>query len=364
MEKVFEAHIHHLVDMPLCRTADIFKREFDRTSTEGGCFLSIPHGESGEPCDFKPMQNLKMLALKEIFGESFYAFAGLIHPLDYSDKRAVRESFLNQVREFMSVGFDGIKMLEGYPSLLKARNIPIDHSVYDGFYGFMEENGYPITIHIANPRKNWDKTKITPQLVAEGRVYDESFPTKDEITSQLFRVLEKFPRLKIATAHFGFLMGEKENAERFLGDYPNTSFDITPGGEQYAIMLAEWDYWSRFIERYQDRIYYGTDFYAFKDDNLASWERCFLRRPTLVRNFFETDGEFDYVGTSMRGVKLKRELRDKIYRENARRVLGLRRPIDKAYALKEAEYFLKNVSGESEYAKEDAELILKLFSQK
>lgn len=340
MEKVFEAHIHHLYDIPLEKAIEILEKEFAETGVEGGCFLSVPHHEENGKVTCDHLQNLKMLYLKRAFGENFYAFAALVHPDDYSDKAAVKKEFLRQVEEYFAVGFDGIKMLEGYPSLLKARGIPLDDEIYDDFYAFMERNGYPITIHLANPAESWDINKASPQLVQAGRVYDESYPTKDEISAQLFRVLEKFPKLHIAAAHFGFFMGEKENAERFLGEYENTTFDITPGGEQYFRMLEDWAYWKDFLVRYQDRIFYGTDFYAFSDANEAGWRTAFWRRPRFVRQFFETDTEHDYVGKPFRGVKIDEELRKKIYWENGRKRLGAPKPIDEGYMRREAERLL------------------------
>ena len=340
MEKVFEGHIHHLRDIPLPKAIEIYKKEFAEAGVAGGCFLSVPHHESAGENDFDSLQNLKILCLKRAFGKNFYAFAALEHPQDYSDKQAVKKNFLRQVEKYFSVGFDGIKMLEGYPSLLKERKIPLDDEIYDDFYAFMEKNGYPITIHIANPRESWDITKASKELIQAGRVYDETYPTKDEITAQLFRVLEKYPKLKIAVAHFGFFIGEKENAERFLGEFENTTFDITPGGEQYFKMLEDWPYWKDFIKRYQDRIFYGTDFYAFQDDNEEGWRTAFMRRPRLVRQFFETDTEHEYVGKPFRGVKLDEKLRTKIYWDNGLRRVGEPKPIDEEYIKSEAKRLL------------------------
>ena len=359
MEKVFEAHIHHLLKVPLKSAVGILKKEFEQTGTEGGCFLSVPH-EAGPDgiVHTEHLQNLKMLFFKRIFGEDHYAFAALMHPLDYTDKDAVKKDFLRQVEEYFSVGFDGIKMLEGYPSLLKARKIPLDDEIFDEFYAFMEKNGYPITIHFANPAENWDKEKASVHAIRAGRVYDETYPTKNEISAQVFRVLDKFPRLRLAAAHFGFFTGEKENAERFLGDYENTFFDITPGGEQFFQMLEDWDYWHDFIVRYRDRLFYGSDFYAFSDADEQKWQTLFQRRPRFLRQFFETDTEHDYVGTPFHGVALEKPLRDRIYRENAKHFLYPRTPVDEAYLLREAERLVHVPDKESPFADEDLTFIL------
>ena len=93
MEKVFEAHIHHLRDIPLPKAIEIYKKEFAEAGVEGGCFLSVPHHESGGETDTDALQNLKMLYLKRAFGKNFYAFAALVHPKTYTDKQAVKRSF-------------------------------------------------------------------------------------------------------------------------------------------------------------------------------------------------------------------------------------------------------------------------------
>ena len=359
MEKVFEAHIHHLLKVPLKRAVEILKKEFEQTGTEGGCFLSVPH-EAGPDgiVHTEHLQNLKMLFFKHVFGEDHYAFAGLMHPSDYTDREAVKKDFLRQAEEYFSVGFDGIKMLEGYPSLLKARGFGLDDEIFDDFYAFMEKNGYPITIHFANPAENWDREKASIHAIRAGRVYDETYPTKDEITAEVFRVLDKFPKLRLAAAHFGFFMGEKENAERFLGAYPNTYFDITPGGEQFFKMLEDWEYWHDFLLRYRNRIFYGTDFYAFSDADEETWKTLFLRRPRLIRQFFETDTEHDYMGKPFCGVALEKELRDLIYRENAKQFLNTRTHVDETYLLREAKRLVPLPDKESPFADEDLAFIL------
>ena len=358
MEKVFDAHIHHTFDIPMEKAVEIFKKEFAETGVEGGIFLSVPHHEKGGVIDYECLQNVKMLYLKREFSPNFYAYAALVHPMEYLDKKSIKKEFLRQVKEYFSVGYDGIKMLEGYPSLLKVRGIPLDDEIYDDFYAFMQENGYPITIHIANPAVSWDITKASKELIQAGRVYDSSYPSKEEITAQIFRVMKKYPKLRLTLAHFGFLIGEKENAERFLGDYENTCLDITPGGEQYFRMLQDWDIWLAFIEKYQDKLLYGTDFYAFPNDDEAVWRTCFTRRPNFVRQFIETDDQHLYIDKPFQGVKLEEKLRSKIYRDNAKHIFSAPKKIDEAYLYKETEKFLSFPNKIKKYADEDIRFML------
>lgn len=359
-EKVFDAHIHYLFDIPLPKTIDIFEREFAETETKKGCFLSIPHEttEGNKSIYYDDMQNIKALVLKRAFAPDFYAFAGLVHPQDYSDEKAVANSFARQVEKFAMVGYDGMKMLEGYPSLLKLRKIPLDSPIYDKYYSFMEESGMPIIMHIANPAENWDITKASKHAIESGRVYDGSYPTKDEITAQTFNILKKHPKLKLALAHCGFLTYNKSEMEYFMGEYENTIVDITPGGEQLMRMGRDWDYWSKFFEKYQDRIIYGSDYYAFPDEDEEEWRTCFMRRPRFLRQFFETNEEHLYIDTPFKGIKLDPKLRKKIYWDNSMEIFGEPKKISASYIRQEAEKLIGR-EHHSKYAEEDLKYILK-----
>ena len=355
MEKVFDLHIHYTFELPLKETITIFKEEFAATGTEKYCFLSLPHEVEDDLVVYDELQNIKGLYLKQVFSPNAYAFAGLVHPNEHANIKAIAQNFLQQAKEYLANGYDGIKMLEGYPSLLKAWQLPLDSPVYDSFYGFMEEKGYPILMHLANPKENWDIETASVDAIQAGRVYNASFPTKREITAQIFRVLEKFPKLKLILAHFGFMSYDLSEAERFLS-FPNTLFDITPGGEQLINMQKEWKTWLPFWEKYQNRILYGTDFYAFpKDEN---WEIAFRRRPDFVRQFLETDKQHQYLDEAFYGIDLNKKIRDKIYRENFIALLGAPKPINNDYLLYIAHELLTIPNKKSKYANDDLQYLI------
>lgn len=355
MKKVFEMHCHcHLFDISIGEKAEIFKEEFAVTGAEKACFLSIPqeYDDKGGKF-FDGLQNIKVAFLKRYFSPNGYAYAGLVHPEDYSDEEAVAEDFLRQVTEYYDAGFDGIKMLEGYPTFIKYTRQGLDSPIYDKFYAFCEKKGFPITAHIANPDENWDIKKASKYAIEQGRVYDETYPRKEDITRQTFSVLQRFPELKLAVAHFGFFSEHYDDAERFMS-YKNTYIDITPGDEQLRNMLGEWDKWHAFWLKYQDRIFYGTDFYAFpKDENQRT---CFTRRPWFLREFLETNTEHKYLDNSFKGVKIEESVLDKIYMQNALKLLGNPKKTNNDYFVAEA----KRLSSQnlSDLEKKDLKYIL------
>ena len=99
-----------------------------------------------------------------------------------------------------------------------------------------------------------------------------------------------------------------------------------------------WNEWHQFFIDYQDRIIYGSDYYAFPRNE--DWEVCFNRRPKFIRQFFETDTEHKYIEDTFKGILLEEDIRTKIYSTNALRDLGEAKKIDYAYMKAEAERLL------------------------
>lgn len=365
MKKVFDAHVHHLFEMPIEEAIRIFKLEFPVTKTEKQAFMSLPNNVSPEKEFYlDQMQNMRMLFLKYSFSPNAYAFSGLEHPLNVAemDDEYLSKEYLRQAEEYASVGYDGMKMLEGYPSMRKAMKRQLCDKVYDRYYSFLEENGIPIIMHVANPETFWNVEDIDEYSKKMGRGCDKSYPTKAQLHEEVDGIMKKHPKLRLALAHFGFMSYDIEQAKRWLDEYEHTMFDLTPGGEQLLKMGNEWDKWSKFFEEYQDRIIYGTDYYAFPQDE--KWEENFLRRPKFLREFFETDTEHSYNGRPFRGIKLDENILQKIYWDNAMKWFGEPKKIDFAYMQKKVEELLGKPNKRAKFANEDLRYILKSINEK
>lgn len=358
-QRHFEAHIHHLNEMPIEEAIHIFKMEFPVLKAERQAFMSIPNDCGSEmQFYFDEMQNIRMLFLKYAFSPTAYAFAGLEHPVNVAelDDEYLSKLYLRQAEEYALNGYDGMKMLEGYPSLRKVMKRTLCDKVYDRYYSFLEENNIPVTMHVANPEENWDISKADAYAIKKGRVYDNTYPTRLELLDEAEGIVKKHPKLKLALAHFGFMSYDIEQAKRWL-DYENTMFDLTPGGEQLLNMRNDWSAWEKFFVEYQDRIIYGTDLYAFFLGE--NWETSFLRRPKFLRDFFETDTENDYAGKAFRGVNMDRKILQKIYWDNAMKAFGEPKKINVEYLVQKAEELLQKPNKRAKYADHDLEYILK-----
>lgn len=365
MKKVFDAHVHHRFEMPIEEAVRIFKLEFPVTGTEKQAFMSLPNNVSPEGQFYlDEMQNMRMLFLKYAFSPNAYAFSGLEHPLNVAemDSECLSKEYLRQAEEYASVGYDGMKMLEGYPSMRKAMKRTLCDKVYDRYYSFLEENQIPVTMHVANPETFWNVDSIDEYSKKMGRGCDETYPTKAQLQEEVDGIMKKHPKLRLALAHFGFMSYDIEQAKRWLDEYEHTMFDLTPGGEQLLNMQKNWSEWEKFFAEYQDRIIYGTDYYAFPQDE--KWEENFLRRPKFLREFFETDTEHDYGGRPFRGIKLDEDILQKIYWDNAMKWFGEPKKIDLSYMQKKSEELLEKPNKYAKFANEDLRYIVSQLNKR
>ncbi len=365
IKRNIDTHIHFRMEYPMSETLGIFRAVFDKNSIDGGVFLSLPTrpGTKGEYIIVNKNQNINGLFLKHCFSPDFYCYAGLIHKESYSSDEERSEDYLNQAKEYYENGYDGIKMLEGCTGNRKAMKLKLSDKAYDKFYAFLEEKGMPITMHVGNPSKMWDINRVGKWNLEHDRFFDESYPKKEELFGEVLEIMQKFPKLKLTLAHFGFTTEDINEAEAFFS-FENTKFDMTPGGEQYLYMLEKPDIWLPFLYKYQDRIKNGTDTYNQSPigygTGYESWEKYITNRPMLVKNFCDTDTEHIYMDNGenvYRGVKLEQTVIDKFFSENAIRELGAPKPVDTAYIIKKANEMLADETL-SDFQKNDLRYII------
>ena len=238
------------------------------------------------------------------FGSLYYPPSGT--PTDAQD-------LLEQTKYLMSLGFDGMKMLDGKPDNRKRIGIRLDSPVYDPYFDYLEENQLPLLYHIGDPAIFWDKEKIPKRIIELGWAYlDDSFVSKNGLYAEVDGILQKHPNLKVIFAHFYFMDDESiARGSAFLDRWPNVAFDVTPG-LLFKSFAKDMDGWRAFFIKYQDRILFGTD-----NDYGISKELIYV-----IRTVLETDNDIEFWDTKLHGWKLDRPVLEKIYRENFRRYAG------------------------------------------
>ena len=291
-------------------------------------------------------QNLGMLYWKLNYDKmTVWAFGGL-HQLDVFSS----VPYEIQAQKLIDLGFDGMKFLDMKPDFRKLLGKGLNDKSYDKMFSLLEEQSLPVTIHCADPEKNWDINKVSPGALAAGWFYgDGTFKTKQELYDETFEMLDKHPKLKVSLAHFFFLSNYIDEARRVLDKYPNVYFDLTPGWEMYVGFSQKIEEWHDFFNEYSDRILFGTDTDSHSYDNAKNLN-------DLVRFGISRDyNEFPmpcYGGHIIKGLNLSDEVIDKITNKNFFEFAGERRKSNPADFTKAAELMLKSVENNPEYQRE------------
>lgn len=214
------------------------------------------------------------------------------------------------------------------------RAVMIDDPRFDPLFDWLERRGVPVLGHQGEPRNAWlplDEMTIRgdrdyfaehPQYHMAGR---DEWPSYEEQIAARDRMLAKHPRLVFVGVHLASLEWDVDRIAEFLRRYPNASVDLAARLSHLQLQASrDRDRIRRFFVEFQDRILYGSDFArgdgqsdaSFAEDTHAGWlaDWRFLAGDCELRS-----GEFD---APFRGLALPREVIDKVYNGNTRRILA------------------------------------------
>jgi predicted TIM-barrel fold metal-dependent hydrolase len=202
------------------------------------------------------------LYMKARYPRWFYVFAGLNHAEVQSDGRVQTPSLAEQVDEFLAIGCDGIKMIEGKPTSRQRLNVPVTDPYYADYWARVEELGVPIVWHVNDPEEFWDPERLPVWAKERGWGYSPEDVSKEQLYAEVDEVLARHPGLNVTFAHFYFLSADLERAGRFLDAHSTVRFDLAPGIEMLHNLSRDVDASRDFFVRYADRIVFGTDLFS------------------------------------------------------------------------------------------------------
>ncbi|WP_441848033.1 amidohydrolase family protein [Microbacterium gubbeenense] len=188
------------------------------------------------------------------------------------------------------------------------------------------ELGLPVLIHVADPRAFFDPLDERNERIDELSAMPQwsfadraRFPRFDDLIESFERLLSATPGTQYIGAHVGCVVEDLDRVERLLNGAPNLSIDIAG---RLAELGRQPRRFRRLVEKYPDRVLFGTDAFPLDEQDLHTHFR-----------FLETDDEsFDYAAGedippqgrwAISGADIPRRLLSGLYADNARRVLGL-----------------------------------------
>ena len=271
-------------------------------------------------------QNEILLRIKRRAPDTVYIFGAIEYHRPGRTPQDVDP--LADARRLRAAGFDGMKMLEGKPTVRRSLGLALNDPRYDAYYAYLQNEAIPLLSHVGDPETFWDPAACPDWARAHGWFYDASFPTLAQLYAETEDVLARFPRLRVIFAHFLFLSGDIGRADDFLRRHPCAHLDITPGSEMYFNFSRDVPAWQDFFTRHADRILFGTDNTDRGSDAAPGDVSRVSERVQWMCRFLTATGEFPAFGGRIRGLGLDPAVVARICAGNFRRLVGARpRPL-------------------------------------
>ncbi len=135
----------------------------------------------------------------------------------------------------------------------------------------------------------------------------------DEVVDSLERAVKRHPRTIFIACHFANCCSDLNHLGGMLDKYPNLYADM---GARFAEISPIPRFMARFFERYQDRLFYGTDM----DPQAEMYRVTFRILETADEHFYPAFfGQYHW---PQYGFNLPDQVLQKIYRDNALKLLA------------------------------------------
>jgi len=211
-----------------------------------------------------------------------------------------------------------------------------DDPVFDPIYAHIAKSRKPLLAHLAEPIDAWRPLdpdsphyryySTNPQWHLYGKA---EYPSHAAIIAARDRILEKHPSLTLIGAHLGSLEHDLEAIAVRLDRYPN--FHVEVAARTRNLVRHPRDMVRALFLAHQDRIMYGVD---------ASWKPYLGPPPTDAQRqdhvkrleeryrvdwqYYAGTGDMQYDGRPVQALGLPREVLEKFYNRNARRIIPFR----------------------------------------
>jgi predicted TIM-barrel fold metal-dependent hydrolase len=245
----------------------------------------------------------------------------------------------DEISKAKAAGAVGVKILKTLGLYLRdggpqGKLVRVDDPRFDPMWDACGRLGLPVAIHVADPEafflpidrfnERFEELNAHPDWSFHGK----DFPAFKEILDARDRVFARHPKTTFVALHVGHWAENLAAVGEMLDKFRNVHVEI---GARIGELGRQPRTASRFFDKYQDRVLFGTDAIplgtetpqqVFGEDLYHIYYRC-----------LETEDEyFDYAPARLPpqgrwriyGLGLREQILRKVYYENAQRVLGLK----------------------------------------
>ena len=282
--------------------------------------------------DPPPMEEQQKFSLHQIS-----AFPDRIaYATTFSIRNFSKDNWQEQTIAYLKNSFDSgaiaVKIYKVIGMSLRDKNgklVMIDDPRFDPVIDFIVKNNIPIVGHLGEPKNCWlplDKMTIKgdQSYFKENPKYHmylhPEFPSYQDQIRARDHMLEKHPDLQFIGAHLGSLEWSVDELAKRLDKFPNMAVDMAARISHLQYQAKNnWQQVHDFCIKYQDRLLYATDILISDSESDSSVNKQAHDVWLSDWKFFATDEKMqssEFEG-DFKGLKLPREVIDKIYRTNA-----------------------------------------------
>ncbi len=265
----------------------------------------------------------RLRKFKQVAPERFCMFGGVDWTKWPEEGDKFGENSAKRFRAQTARGAQGLKIWKNFGLHVRDQNqnlVAIDDPRLDPVWAICAELNLPVLIHIADPVAFFDPVNSQNERWEELHAHPDwqfapPFPAFATLIEAFARLIRCHPNTTFIGAHVGCYSENLAWVSALLDECPNFHVDISAriselGRQPYSA--------KRFFQRHADRILFGID----AGPDLASYQ--------IYARFLETEDEYFDYGSDVvpgqgrwriYGLGLPRDVLDKIYFDNADRLL-------------------------------------------
>ncbi len=244
----------------------------------------------------------------------------------------------DEIAKAKTAGAVGVKILKTLGLYLRdggptGKLVRVDDERFDPMWDACGRLGLPVAMHVGDPEafflpidrfnERYEELGAHP----DWSFYGKDFPAFAEILAARDRVFARHPKTTFVALHVGHWAENLAAVGEMLDKFPNVNVEI---GARIGELGRQPRTASRFFDKYQDRVLFGTDAIPLGTETPQQVFGEDLYR--IYYRFLETEDEyFDYAPAtvppqgrwSIYGLGLPEQILRKVYHQNAERVLGV-----------------------------------------
>lgn len=243
------------------------------------------------------------------------------------------EKTIDDLKHSFSQGAHAVKIWKNIGLDLRDKNgkfVMIDDPRIDPVLNYLEENNIPVIGHNGEPKDCWlplDKMLFSRDYYSAHPEYHmylhPEYPSYQAQMDARDNVLKRHPKLRFVGAHLGSLEWSLDELAKRLDSYPNMSVDLSRMTNLQLHALQNHEKACNFFIKYQDRLVYGTDRAVNATQNKEALAKETHSEWLNDWKFYVTDDIITLNGFgTLKGLKLPKQVIDKIYFKNAEKWLS------------------------------------------